>query len=281
MKKGFEGLGYEVDEYNYRTKLKQLGFKGMCEDFVLFGIGRDYDLQVFCKTNQMDSQLLNYCKVTGKTWYWFMDNMEVARAVNASAYAQNATFASATASDVADRFGMVNKNSYHIFEGYDPDVYFYEDIKKIHDVIFIGNATVPRIIQINNLRSAGVNVTVFGQGWPFGMKPESPVFGEDERTEINQSKIVLNLCHDDVIFSDRVVKALACGADVISQPCKDLLFSSIGENLHMFTCVDSFRHVAKNITGVQSQASKNKADHMKEHYSWEAVCKGILEKAGV
>ncbi len=272
MKKGFEKLGYEVDVYNYRTVMRVVGMQGMWKNFETFLIGRSYDLIVFCKTNQMHPDLLSIASEVGPTWYWFMDNIEVARAIHASTYAQNATVASATSSDVADRFRMVNKNSHHIFEGYDPDTYFYEDIAKIHDVTFIGNATIPRIIEINNIRSKGVDVTIFGEGWPSGMNAERPVFAEDERTEMNHSKIVLNLCHNDVIFSDRVVKALGCGAVVFSQPCKDLLESEVGYSIFMYDVAETLYavQVDNNPELVAKTAALN--------YSWETRCKAMLKK---
>lgn len=272
MKKGFEKLGYEVDAYNYRTVMKSMGMNKMWLNFQNSIIGTNYDLIVFCKTNQMHPMLISQASEVAPTWYWFMDNIEVARATHASTYAQNATVASATSSDVADRFRMVNKNSHHIFEGYDPDVYFYQELKKIHDVTFIGNATIPRIIEINNIRKKGVNVTIFGSGWPYGMKPNSPVFAEEERWQMNQSRIVLNLCHNDVIFSDRVVKALGCGAVVFSQPCKDLLDSEIGDSVFMYDVVDTLYavQVDNNPELVAKTAALN--------YSWEARCKTMLAK---
>ena len=274
MKKGFEALGYEVDAYNYRTVQAERGIKPMWLDFMASLRKDTYDLIVFCKTNSIPPMLLDEAREYAPTWYWFMDNMWVCKQISASIYAQNATFASATASDVADRFKSINKNSHHIFEGYDPDVYFYEDLKKIHDVIFIGNATIPRIIEISNLRSAGVYVSVFGRGWPFGMNPNAPVFGEDERTEINQSKVVLNLCHDDVIFSDRVTKALGCGAKVVSQRCKDLLDFELGDWVNLYGNAESFKEVAE----LTVSGPKCISETTKINYSWEAVCRGMLKK---
>ncbi len=218
-----------------------------------------------------------------------MDNMEVCRAINATAYVQNATFASATCSNVAERFSSVNKNSHHIIEGYDPEIYYYEDIKKIHNVIFIGNATMQRVQDISNLRAKGIDITVFGQGWPSGMKANAPVWGEDERTEINQSKVVLNLCHDDVIFSDRVTKALACRANVVSQYSRDLAnliqtglpamedrYSNIHESEWIAITSKDMGEFPKHIHHAEVQ---EKIDlYMAMMFSWKAVCAKILEE---
>lgn len=278
MAKGFNDLGYHIEMYSYRTVQKDLGMENMWLHFTDFIKGREFDLIVFCKTNSMHPQLLDSAKESGPTWYWFMDPLNTAKQMGASTFAQNATFASATSSEVTERFSMINKNSHHIFEGYDPGIYFYEDLKKIHDVIFIGNGTIPRIIEINNLRSAGVDVTIFGGFWPVGMKANPPVFGEDERIEINQSRVVLNLVQDDTIFSDRIIKGLGCGANVVSQPCQDLLDSDIGENVHMYVGAESFKHLNDNLVGDNFQASSNKVAMAKELFSWEAVCRGIMGK---
>jgi hypothetical protein len=278
MAKGFRSLGHSVEEYNYRTKLKELGSEGMHKDFMSLINGRKFDLQIYCKVNQMNPVTLDLAKEAGPTWYWFMDNLGAAKQFSASTYAQNASFTSATASDVAERFGMVNSNAHHIFEGYDPDVYYYEDLKKIHDVIFIGNVTIPRIIEINSLRSVGIDITIFGYGWPIGMKANGPVVGEDERVEINQSRMVLNLCHDDTIFSDRVIKSLGCGAMVVSQVCKDLLSGFIGERVHFYQSPENFSQIISSLRMLEF--NKTQANRVSEKCSWKTVCALIEEKVG-
>lgn len=280
MAKGFENLGYTVKTYNYRTVAKQLGKEGMWRDFIEFlKAGGKYDLIVFCKVNGMNPPILDYAKKFGPTWYWFMDPMQTARHVNASAYAQNATYCSATASDVAERFSMLNKNTLHIIEGYDPDVYYYKEMQKIHDITFIGNATPYREVAIRQLRDAGFDITVFGGGWAgeAGNLPNPPVHGEDECIEINQSRWILNLCQDEVIFSDRVVKALACGANVISQKAVDLkVFKGYVET---FESVKEFEQATR--IGKSGEFLESIAKLMKEAYSWEGVAELIMEVVNV
>jgi hypothetical protein len=296
MAEGFRSLGYEVEGYNYRTRLKELGHEGMHHDFDVRIGAEMFDLVVFCKVNQMEPLMLDRAKMAGPTWYWFMDNFAACRQLNAASYAANATYASATASDVAERFSMINNNAYHIFEGFDPKVYYKEDLKKVHDYLFIGNATVPRIIKIQELIRGGMNISIFGYGWPVGMKVNPPVFGEDERIEINSSRMVLNLCHDSVIFSDRVTKSLACGANVLSQNCTDLR-----EMVKWFTDnpldikgieeagADWITVVGdkSNLIGFDSPSQLvfnpeiDIAEHMKNHHSWESVASKLIEKGAV
>jgi hypothetical protein len=295
MKKGFVELGCGVFEYNYRRRSEICGGpEKMWADFLLFLGGHKFDLIIFSKTDIMHPTILDKAKAQGPTWYWFMDGMNVCKAMSASTFAQNATYASATASDVYDRFASVNKNAHHIMEGYNPEVYFKKDMKKIHDAVFIGNATHKRIGDINNLRHDGLKVTIFGAGWPIGMGANAPVHGEDEAIEINQSHIVLNLCHDDTIFSDRIVKSLACGANVISQVTTDLIqfarkLPLLPETLRDLDDIDDFEWVAfsdgYHMAGCPAfpykcevmKPSEFFSEWMKFKHTWKSVCQNILE----
>lgn len=297
MAEGFRSLGHSVETYNYRTRLKELGYiDKMHADFLGLINGREFDLQVFCKTNQMNPRILQDAKDSGPTWYWFMDNFAACRQFNAAGYAANATYASATASDVAERFSMVNKNAYHIFEGFNPKLYYKEDLLKVRDYIFIGNATVPRIIALTELKKLGLKISIFGSGWPMGMRVNPPVHGEDERIEINSSKVVLNLCHDDVIFSDRVTKALACGANVLSHNCHDIKemvkwfvdnpvhiqdieqtdaewIAIVNDKSNMIPMKDGKTFVFNTAGAVDA--------FMRQRYSWPSVAAELIEKVVV
>ena len=286
MAKGFEQLGYEVHMYNYRTRASEVGVFPMWNDFKNSLIGTEYDLILFCKTNQMHPQLLEDAKMAGPTWYWFMDPLMTAKPVMAQEYARHATYASATSSEVLELFKAVNPNSFQIIEGYDPDIYFYEDLEKIYDITFIGNGTLKRLMDMSDLIDAGINVTFFGQNWTSKFKPNPPVFNEDERRVINQSKIVLNLCHSN-IFSDRVVKSLGCGALVLSQDCEDINreFHNImtGRDpslLQLWDTPESAHHLIdlylKDTRGLPVITRNNLAGYMQQNYSWKSVCQKIL-----
>jgi hypothetical protein len=272
MAEGFKRLGCQVDVYNYRTMAKLKGIEGMWNNFREFLIGRSYDLIVFCKVNGMHPMLLAEAQEVGPTWYWFMDPMKTAKHIDAASYAMCTTFASATGSDVADRFRMVNKNTSQIFEGFDPAIYFHEELRKIHNGVFIGNCTGQRMDEIFALRLMGVDVTIFGSGWPASFDANAPVRNEDERVEINQSKWVLNLPQDEVIFSDRVIKALGCGANVISKKCKDLVVF----NGYVKTYTDAFE-VTRLIQYLHNgEYGKRLAHMMAEDHSWQSVCANLL-----
>ena len=283
MKKGFEQLGYHVRAYNYRTKIQEFGILAMWRDFRALLKDKKFDLIVFCKTNQMDPELLEYAKKAGPTWYWFMDPLATAEAVMASEFAKHATYASATASNVVETFKAKNENSFHIIEGYDPDIYYYEEVEKIYDVVFIGNYTPQRAIDIEALEvNNEICVHIFGGGWrPDHFKVYDPVYNEEERRVINQSRIVLNLCQDDTIFSDRIVKSLACGASLLSQNCKDLRLFPVGPGTYE-TVQQAMDIINLQLNEAQeflaNEISKEIAYEISNHYSWKAVCEKILEK---
>ena len=287
MAKGFEQLGYEVDVYNYRTVLSDRGMFMMWDDFKAFLIDKDYRLIVFCKTNTMHPELLSHAKEIAPTWYWFMDPIGTAKAVMAQEYALHATHASATSSEVVKSFKDVNENSYHIIEGYDPEIYYYEDLEKKYDITFIGNATPQRANYLMDIKKAtGKHIHICGTNWP--LMGDTSVFNEKERKVINQSKIILNLCQDDTIFSDRVVKSLACGALVLSQYSKDLEHcylsevqnSSDNSLLQLWDSTESAHHLIniylKN-PGINKTTRMNLSNYMKMQYSWASVAAQMMK----
>lgn len=291
MAKGFEQLGYEVVAYNYRTRLKEFGnVFAMWEDFKKFLRKKiKYELIVFCKTNQMHPEMLDLTG-TAPTWYWFMDPLATAEATIADEYAKFATYASATSSEVQELFKKVNDNSFQIIEGYDPDVYFYEDVAKVIDIIFIGNATPKRIKDLLSLKAAIDNkkIHIFGSGWPPEFSPYPPEYNHSERHLINRSKIVLNLCQDKTMFSDRVVKSLACGALVLSQYCTDLE-SHLAEIqngnqpslLQLWDTPQSLHHLLSIYLAnpyIPNQTRRSLDGYMEVNHSWKAVCQQIMEK---
>ena len=281
MAKGFRSLGYEIVPYNYRTKAGELGTIGMWEDFKTYFRHVNYDLIIFCKTNTMHPELLDYAKQAGPTWYWFMDPIGTAQAVMAQEYAKHATYASATSSEVVKTFKESNNDSYHIIEGYDPDMYYYEDLEKIYDVTFIGNVTDKRRQDLGAIseKISDTIIHVFGSGWQY---KSCSVFNQEERKVINQSKFILNLSHDGVTFSDRVIKSLACGASVLSQYCKDLDDMLPGATGMFNTAEEAAQEINWKLTETQEafalEIQKEMAARIKNNYSWKAVCQQILEK---
>jgi spore maturation protein CgeB len=188
-------------------------------------------------------------------------------------------------------FKLHNEKSYHIIEGYDPETYYYEPMEKKYNIVFVGNATPKRIQSIKAIQEAVLYpVSVFGSGWHDpNIASYAPAYLDEERDIYNQAKVVLNLVHDDYIFSDRVVKALGCGALVMSENCKDLgkMFitmknGSMTSLVPRFDDAEKFKVLYDMYTEheVPAGARENVAAFIKKFYSWKASCIKVMDKVG-
>ena len=282
MKKGFEKVGFQVDAYNYRTRMRQLGTPDkMWNDFQQFLNGKRYELIIFSKVNNLHPELVTYASRFGKTWYWFMDNLGLAKRIHADEYAKRADFVSATSEEVSEWFQKVNPNTFQIIEGFDPDTYFHEDLPKVYDLLFVGNATEKRINDLRLLRN-GQMLTVFGNGWPPDFDAKPPIYNEELRKAICQSKIVLNLVHSN-IFSDRVILTAASGGFVLSQACPDLRkHFRRKRHLDWFRTADEAQRLINYYLTNEKEREKiarSGMRYVRRKYSWKAVCSEILEKS--
>jgi len=95
----------------------------------------------------------------------------------------------------------INKNSFHVFEGYDSDIDKPHNIKKQYDISFIGNIYGDRAQIINQINKP-VNII-------------SDAYSRKHALEVSKSKINLNLCTASGA-SDRVYKVLATKGFLIS-----------------------------------------------------------------
>lgn len=281
MKKSFEKLGLIVDAYNYRTRMRELGsHQAMWNDFYEFLKGKRYKLIIFSKVNDLSPDLITHARQYGKTWYWFMDNLGIARAIHADEYVKRADFASATSQEVSDWFKEFNPNVFQILEGFDPDTYFYENLPKVYDLLFVGNATDKRVNDIKHLRNSHT-ITIFGNGWPDDFCARSPVYNEELRKVICQSRIILNLVHSN-IFSDRVILTAASGGFVLSQACPDLeRHFQRKKHMDWFSTEDEAHqliHYYLKHEDERERIAQSGMQYVRQKYSWESVCQEILQK---
>lgn len=289
MKKGFEKLGYHVDEYNYRTVAQKLGSRqAMWKDFTNYITGKTWDLLIFSKVNSMHPDLLHYAKNSGKVVYWFMDGIAVAKAIDVYQYAKNADIVSVTSEEVKTRlqnYFKINKfelNIHQIIEGFDPDFHYRENLPEIYDVIFAGSATPQRIKDIARLKEIVPSLQVWGNGWPKEFNAHPQLFKDDIRKVICQSKIVLNLVHSN-IFSDRIVISMACGAFVLSQYCHDLEnFFKMGEHLDWFKswkgAKEKINFYLENVID-RDIIAKFGNMYVRENFNWTEICYQLLRKS--
>jgi ADP-heptose:LPS heptosyltransferase/glycosyltransferase involved in cell wall biosynthesis/2-polyprenyl-3-methyl-5-hydroxy-6-metoxy-1,4-benzoquinol methylase/cytochrome c-type biogenesis protein CcmH/NrfG len=282
MKNGFNQLGYEVDAYNYRTRQRDLGSAQMMwNDFKLSLEGKQYDLILFSKVNGMHPDCISTARKHGTTWYWFMDNLNVAEAMRAHILAAQADFCSATSEEVYSLFARFNRNAFKILEGFDPNIYFDEGAEKTHEVVFFGSATEKRVHYLRQI-ALDYRVEIFGTGWPEDLKASPPVFNEKLRQLINRSKIVLNFVHSN-IFSDRVLLSAASGGFVLTEYCPDLEnYFKDGEHLRWFKDIDEAKKLIEYYLSSHEERARIAANGMRlvqERFSWSSICSDILERA--
>jgi len=225
IKKAFEDLGCETVDFNYRTIAKEVGYPKMEDNLVEEVKKNKYDLVFLCKTNKMNPNYITRVNEFSKTWFWWMDPIGTCRADNCAEFARRGTWCSATSTEVYKVFSTVNKNSYKIYEGFNPDIFCKLDVPKVYDIIFVGSPNNKRRRIIEKLRKEGLKVTTFGPGF------ENPsMFLKDLNRINNQSRIILNICRSD-IFSNRVFEAAGSGSFVLTETCTD-----IKEDFPNFAC---------------------------------------------
>lgn len=320
MKKALETLGHEVHEFNYRTIAKKYSnqisrsrlFKWMVEkpasvfrrfewlpglsDLYYRICGRQgmqrlllklistikYDLIILSKTDSLDYRILQKLNESAPTWYFFMDPMEQAKKIIASAYAKRATFSSATFTEVAEHFEKHYSNAKWITQGIDPDRYSLPErqIEPEYDIVFAGTHTTKRCRIIDAVRQRGIRVTCFGKGWE-----NVPVFGEDLVKIYHRAKIVLNLCRPGSGFSVRVFQVMGSGAFLLSEYCADLekVFKQ-GTHLDWF---HSEAELLKKITKYLRHSDERKriarqgAKEVHKRHTWREVMQIGIKMIGV
>ena len=201
----FKSLGHNVVGYNYKEKALKVGEeerdKHLCE------VVRKYkfDLVVFSKCNFLSEDVFKAIAAVSKTCLWFMDPM-----VSYDQIMRRRTglvdYVCCDKENVLEEALKINKNSFHVCEGFDQEVDRPHDIDKEYDVSFIGNIYGDRGETINNTN--------------FDIRVISGAYGSTHAKEVSKSRINLNLCTSDGA-SDRVYKILAAGGFLLSNDWKN------------------------------------------------------------
>ena len=281
MATAFMKRGYKIVPINYRTILKNHNMPYL-ENVITRAIERyEPELILFSKVNAVSPYIVDKCSRSSKTYYWFMDNIDVATKIKADVYVKRANFASATSSEVVEMFKKHNDNSTQIIEGYDSSVFFKEDIKKEYDVVFFGMPTTKRLDMLSKLDG----VTMFGNGWPEKFNSRPHVVNGKLRDVINKSRIVLNLVHSN-IFSDRVVMTCGCGTFLLSEYCSDLdKYFENGKHLVTFKnideCSELINYYLNNGKDKREEIARNGMEFVSENHTWSNCINNICEFADV
>ena len=201
----FKQIGCHVVGYNYRKKALSIGVNERDEHMVKSVQRGNFSLVVFSKCNQVSYDVFSAITKETKTCLWFMDplisyNEEMKRKTSLVDYF------CCDKENVLEEALKINKNSFHVCEGFDEDVDKPYDLQKEYDVSFIGNI-------YGNRKEAIMNIE-------HKVELINGVFGSDHAKAVSKSKINLNFCTSNGA-SDRVYKILAAGGFLLSDDWKN------------------------------------------------------------
>ena len=192
--------GATVVGYNYRDKAAKIGNDARDKHIVETIIEKNIDLVIFSKCNQVSYKTFREASILTKTCLWFMDPL-ISYNEEMQIKTGLVNYFCCDKKDVLETAKWINSNSYHVFEGFDSSKDKPHDLKKEHDVTFIGNVYGDRKQKLSKILT-NVNVV-------------SNVYGENHAKEVSKSKINLNFCTSNGA-SDRVYKVLAAGGFLLS-----------------------------------------------------------------
>tara|TARA_R100000231_G_scaffold138819_2_gene118187 strand:+ start:330 stop:1193 length:864 start_codon:yes stop_codon:yes gene_type:complete len=201
----FKKLGYNVVGYNYREKAIKIGNKQRDLDIIKTVKNHGFDLVVYSKCNGISYDTFMQVKKITKTCLWFMDPL-VTYDSEMRTKTRLVDYFCCDKENVLEQALKINPKSYHVCEGYDQTVDFPRDLKKEHDVSFIGNIYGDReelLKQINH------KVEIINNA-----------YGANHSIAVSKTKINLNFCTSNGA-SDRVYRVLASGGFLISNDWKN------------------------------------------------------------
>ena len=201
----FKSLGHDVVGYNYKEKALKIGENE--RDRHLCKTVREYkfDLVVFSKCNFLSEDVFRKINKMAKTCLWFMDPL-----VSYDHAMRKRTalvdYVCCDKENVLEEALTINKNSFHVCEGFDQEVDRPHNIKKEYDVSFIGNIYGNRADIFDSI--------------DFDIKIINNAYGSMHAKEVSKSRINLNLCTNEGA-SDRVYKIMAAGGFLLSNDWKN------------------------------------------------------------
>ncbi len=235
----------------------------------------NYDMVLMINAEAVDDKMIPSINEYSKTWYLYNDRLSEARRCDAIQKAKVSNFASATHSDVFEKFKEVNRSSVFLTQGINKELFRPFSVEKEIDVCFVGTATEERRALLDYIRSHGFRVIHYGPG-----TENDSIYLEDLATLYCRSKIVLNLNRSSVGFSDRVFQVLGTGTFLLSEYCQDLeLFFKRKEEVDWFyskeECVDLISYYLEDELSREIIA-KTGLVCVFDNFSWEHVIKKML-----
>ena len=192
--------GHEVVGYNYRSKAQLIGTENRDNHLIETIKTRDFDLVLFSKCNVVSYKVFSEAKKYSKTCLWFMDPIQTYDEEMRKKTELVSYFCCDKKNVLASAI-RINKNSFHVCEGYDEDTDKPHDFEKEYDISFIGNLYGDRLSKIKKVNRQ--------------VKIINNAYGDKHAIEVSKTLINLNFCTDSGA-SDRVYKIMAAGGFLLS-----------------------------------------------------------------
>ncbi|NVM34383.1 MAG: glycosyltransferase [Candidatus Lokiarchaeota archaeon] len=267
-------LPKEIKEFKFYV----LGNKGMNNLLLSEVIKTNYDLVILAKAGTINYKLIPIINKFSKTFYYFMDPLEIAHSLRAYKYASLCTWSSASTTAMNNLFKKKGADSHYILEGFDENIFNpkKENNHKELDVIFVGSKNSIREKYINYLRNNKINVECYGNGWE-----NKPIYLKKLVNKYRKSKIILNFPRQDSGFSDRVFQAIGTKTFLLSKYCSDLerVFKR-GIHLDWFRtpeeCLDMIKFYLEH-EDIREQISNEGYNYVLENFTWTRTIEKLIQ----
>ncbi|MHA1436479.1 MAG: glycosyltransferase family protein [Promethearchaeota archaeon] len=237
-----------------------------------------YDLVFLAKAENINYRIIPKINKYARTWYYFMDPLNVSFQMNAHKYASLSTWSSASTRAMNKLFIKEGANSYFITQGIDEKIFkpSFENKNKEIDVIFAGSVDSKRKKYVDYLRKNGVKITCFGNGWK-----NKPIYLNELVEKYQKSKIVLNFPREDSGFSIRVFQVMGVGSFLLSEYCSDLKYIfKKGVHLDYFKnskeCLDLVNYYLEN-DKVREKIAQKGHEFVLNNFTWKHIIEKILK----
>jgi hypothetical protein len=134
----FKELGHDVVGYNYRKKGALIGNENRDKDLISIVKDRNFDLVVYSKCNVVSLETFRQINELTKTCLWFMDPL-ITYEQEMREKTKLVDYFCCDKENVLKEALKINKNSFHVCEGFDHHVDKPHSLEKCYDISFIGS----------------------------------------------------------------------------------------------------------------------------------------------
>ena len=176
--------------------------------------------------------------------------------------------------------------------GIDMDMYYPRNIRKIHDVVFIGNNQKEdgqhRLELFEALAKSGLGVHVFGGNWEKQVKHKNihvheQIYGDTYAEICSSAGLILSTSSSKVrgyCSWDRPLRSMACGAPVLCQyfPGLEEVFKT-GKHLRWFRTTREavkFAHHYLDNQDLRTRMAEAGLQEVQKNHSWDTCIEVLL-----